>query len=180
MSSERVIETECPICMDPIDGLYNRVVTECGHAFHCLCLMQNTAHNGFSCPYCRNKLADEPVDSEDEDEDEYEDETVFEDDALTSFRMFHEQLDGEEVEEEPVVELEELEEEEEDTARIPDASYITEKLTERGVTMEDLVKNILFLEQNNWGGYFDKYERMSSEIFGQFRIVMSQYARNNA
>ena len=25
---------DCPICMDPIDGNKNIVVTECGHKFH--------------------------------------------------------------------------------------------------------------------------------------------------
>jgi hypothetical protein len=50
------------------------VTTECGHTFHCRCLLTNAAHNGFGCPFCRAELADavEDSDSEDEyDEDEY-------------------------------------------------------------------------------------------------------------
>ena len=68
-------ESECPICMDAIEGLYNRVITECGHTFHCSCLMQNTAHNGYGCPYCRTVMAkdtEQDDDTEGEEEDEYD------------------------------------------------------------------------------------------------------------
>ena len=64
---------ECPICLEEIVGLKNRVTTECGHTFHCRCLMTNAAHNGFGCPFCRAELADAVEDSDD-DEDEYDDE----------------------------------------------------------------------------------------------------------
>jgi hypothetical protein len=70
-----VAETiECPICMDPIDGNKNSVVTECGHKFHCSCLMKNSCHNGFDCPMCRSAMVEdmEEDDDEDEDEEEYE------------------------------------------------------------------------------------------------------------
>ena len=63
-------QNECPICMDDIIGLNNRVTTECGHAFHCSCLMQNAAHNGFGCPYCRTVMAEEPVEDDDDDQDD--------------------------------------------------------------------------------------------------------------
>ena len=59
--------SDCPICMETIEGTKNIVVTECGHSFHCKCLMQNAAHNGFGCPYCRNALAEEPVEDDDDD-----------------------------------------------------------------------------------------------------------------
>ena len=62
---------ECPICLEEIVGLKNRVTTECGHTFHCRCLLTNIAHNGFGCPFCRAELADEVEDSDD-DEDEYD------------------------------------------------------------------------------------------------------------
>ena len=51
--------TECPICMEVIVTTKNIVVTECGHTFHCSCLMTNVAHNGFECPYCRTEMAKE-------------------------------------------------------------------------------------------------------------------------
>ena len=61
---------ECPICMDAIDPNKNRVTTECGHTFHCSCLMTNVSHNGFACPYCRTAMAEE-VEGENEYNDDY-------------------------------------------------------------------------------------------------------------
>ena len=77
---------ECPICMDDIDDICNKITTECGHTFHCSCLMRNVAHNGFACPYCRCVMADAPPDTNDIIEDRYhygiddeddEDDTIF-------------------------------------------------------------------------------------------------------
>ena len=97
---------ECPICYDEIDVLKNCVTTECGHQFHCSCLMKNSATNGFSCPMCRSVMAEELESESDEDAESLEDDDLeeIEDNALTSFRMFHQQLAGEEVEEEPLQE----------------------------------------------------------------------------
>ena len=214
-------QNECPICMDDIIGLSNRVTTECGHTFHCSCLMQNAAHNGFGCPYCRTTMAEIPDDSDSDDSDEsnsfYDDEE--EDEFLTSFRMFHQQLNGQEVEEE-------VEEEDSDSAnwstdsdsdeeeggvrglgvQVPvdsdveegeleiiaqpvveggvrgalpvvegDSARITLKLMERGITFEDLVKTILFHEHDNYLDRYAHHERRSSEIYGQFKAVMSRF-----
>ena len=72
---------ECPVCFDTIDETKNCVVTECGHKFHCSCLMKNASFNGFNCPFCRTVMAEMPEDSDEED-DEYEsDEDDSEDDA---------------------------------------------------------------------------------------------------
>jgi hypothetical protein len=174
---------ECPICMDTIEGLCNRVVTECGHAFHCSCLMQNAAHNGFGCPYCRTKMAEEPEEEEDGEDEEDDEVTVFDEDALTSFRMFHQRINGEEVEEEPAEEWEwvsidgsdEDEDEDEEQDVMPTADYVAQKLTGRGITMEDLVKNILFQEHSNYGENYIDYNRRSSEVYGQFRAIISQF-----
>ena len=70
--SQPTVCNDCPICMDTIEGFNNRVVTECGHVFHCSCLMQNITHNGFGCPYCRTKMADEVEDEDDEGTVEFE------------------------------------------------------------------------------------------------------------
>lgn len=176
MSSQQVIDQECPICMDTIEGLCNRVVTECGHAFHCSCLMQNAVHNGFGCPYCRTKMAEEPAEEDDDDVFSTEENTEFEDNLLTSFRMFHQQINGEEVEEEPDDDwVSVASDEDEDEEPMPDAAYITQKLNERGITMEDLVKNVLFQEHSNWGSRFGEYERRSSEVYGQFRAIITQF-----
>ena len=91
--------TECPICMEVIVTTKNIVVTECGHTFHCSCLMTNVAHNGFECPYCRTEMAKE-VDNE---SSEYEGDgsitdsvnaAIHEDDMLRGFRMFYNLSDG--------------------------------------------------------------------------------------
>ena len=206
--------------MDDIIGLNNRVTTECGHAFHCSCLMQNAAHNGFGCPYCRTTMAEIPDDSDLDSDDSitissfYNDE---EDEFLTSFRMFHQQLNGQEVEEEdsdsdstdwsdedsdeeeggleegleiigqPVVEggLEErdqpvVERDQPVVEMAPpvvdaDSAHITQKLMDRGITFEDLVKTILFHEHDNYLNRYSHHERRSSEIYGQFKAVMSRF-----
>ena len=108
--NQELSNTECPICYDDMDLLKNCVTTECGHKFHCSCLMKNAANNGFSCPMCRNVMAEE-LESESEFESDVESEWTNEsmtndDDALTSFRMFHQQLNNEEVELEPEAEEE--------------------------------------------------------------------------
>jgi hypothetical protein len=75
-----VAETiECPICMDPIDGNKNSVVTECGHKFHCSCLMKNSCHNGFDCPMCRSAMV-EDMEEEEEDDDHEDDDGSYTDD----------------------------------------------------------------------------------------------------
>jgi hypothetical protein len=218
MSANQVINVECPICMESIDGLCNRVVTECGHAFHCACLMQNAAHNGFGCPYCRTVMAAEPKEEEDDEDDDgwSIEETVFEEDALTSFRLFHQRTNGEELEEEELEEDDDWGTDDEEEAveepeaqapeaqapvtaeepvaqtpvaqtpvaqtpvrpSVPDSTYMSNKLVERGITYEDLVKHILNLEHDEWGEHYREYTRRSDEVYGKFRAVMSNYARN--
>ena len=73
---------ECPICMDDICLNVNCVTTECGHQFHTSCLMQNVAHNGFGCPYCRNTLAEYVKDEEDTDYEDSDFEVPFTKEAL--------------------------------------------------------------------------------------------------
>jgi len=90
--------TECPICLISFEpeSQINKVTTECGHTFHCSCLMKNVAHNGFGCPYCRNVMATAPTKNKDDDDgDDYSitSEEAREDDILTSFRWFHRYLD---------------------------------------------------------------------------------------
>ena len=206
-------QNECPICMDDIDGLSNRVTTECGHTFHCSCLMRNTAHNGFGCPYCRTTMAEIPDDSDDDfdsNDSDSNDYDLEDDTFLTSFRMFHQQLNGQEVEEEEDEDEDEDEDEEgdededeegdEDEGVIvegrfieggirrqaveeggvnpvveADSEHITQKLMERGITFEDLVKTILFHEHDNYLNRYAHHERRSTEIYGQFKAVMSRF-----
>ena len=179
MSSEQIIE--CPICYEEIDLEKNCITTECGHRFHCKCLLQNAATNGFACPMCRSTMATEPELSDDEDEyeeysdseDEDEDED-YDDNALTSFRMFHQQLEGEDVEEEQPVEeplVQDLEAEVK-----PNAAYIAAKLVSQGLTMEDMVKCLL-VEHEEYEPDIETNDSCSNRMFGKFRQIISNYKR---
>ena len=174
---------ECPICMDDIVLGNNCVTTDCGHTFHCSCLLTNAAHNGFGCPYCRKELAEEIIDDDSEDDDEDEDyleEEPFYDHPLTSFRMFHQRLNDEEVEEEEEEEEELLEDLEDETQDLPNAAYIGRKLEQRGINYDQLVKSLLYLEHTitlRGRPYGNDYERTSMEVYGQIRSVLHGYIR---
>jgi hypothetical protein len=172
---------ECPICYDDIDGKTNCVTTECGHTFHCSCLMKNSAVNGFGCPMCRSVMAEEPEDEDDEDDyDSYyedEEEDQFDDNALTSFRMFHQQLDDEEVEPEPEPNDEVIEVEEDDNVQETPATIAT-KLAARGVTMEDVVK-VLLLEHGEYSRHDEQYERKASELYGEIRRILTTHSHSH-
>lgn len=164
---------ECPICMECINNDKNRVTTECGHAFHCSCLMQNVAVNGFGCPYCRTVMADEPED--DYSDSEYDDDASLDDEELedytmTSFRMFQQRIHGEEIEEE---------EEDEEDEIIPDSRYVVQQLILKGVTMEDLVKQLLYQEYSDHGTRYNIYEEKSDEVFEQLSTIMTDYKPEN-
>ncbi len=62
--------SDCPICFETIECNVNRIITECGHEFHCSCLMKSVTANNFGCPLCRSALAEEPEEEEEEDEEE--------------------------------------------------------------------------------------------------------------
>jgi hypothetical protein len=167
-------ELVCCICLDDIISNKNVTTTECGHTFHCRCLMQNTAHNGYDCPYCRTIMADIPAatdDYEDEDEDEFEyDEDSYDDDnALTSFRMFHQRTSGDDIEEEP-----EITEPTEEIPTIPTAQYIAQILSRQGVTLEDTIKALL-IEHDEYDDDTN-IDRKNDELFGRMRIIISNYA----
>lgn len=174
-----VEEISCPICFDDIDIKNNCVTTECGHIFHCSCLMKNAATNGFGCPMCRTVMAEQIPDDDDEDEySEYDyEEDMFDDNALTSFRMFQQQLEGEEVEEEPLQEVEEAEEEEEEAAALvmvmPNPETVATRLAARGITLEDAVK-VLLLAHEEYEEFEEVYDRRAQELYGEIRRIISQ------
>ena len=167
---------ECPICYDEIDEKKNCVTTECGHTFHCSCLMKNSAVNGFGCPMCRSVMAEEPEDDDDEDDYDsyYEEDDQFDDNALTSFRMFHQQLDDEEVELEPDNEVIEDDDEDVEDEVVETPATIATKLAARGITMEDVVK-VLLLEHGEYSRYDEQYERKASELYGEIRRILSTF-----
>jgi len=179
--------SDCPICMETIEETKNFIVTECGHRFHCNCLMQNAAHNGFGCPYCRTVMAEEPIDEEDDDEDDYTvgdySPEVLTDNELTSFRMFHQRLEGEDLVEGDLEEGEDLEEEgeeeDQEDQEDPDAQYMAQKLNEKGITYEDLVKCLLWAEHSDLGTRYENYERRSNEVYGQIKKASRRFVRQN-
>lgn len=178
--------TECPICMDVIHADANKVTTECGHNFHCSCLMKNTAHNGFCCPYCRTKMAELPNynnDSDDDDDDDSfisydsEDEElsqIRENNALTYFRIFHQVLDGEEPEEEP--EEEQLVTELPIPDDGPDYRVISQKLLENGITFEELVKNIMHVSYDyTHNQSHSKNVKEANVLFGNINKIVHRH-----
>lgn len=184
--SHTCVNNDCPICFDAIEASKNCVTTECGHTFHANCLMTSIAHNGFGCPYCRTAMAEVPEEEDDEDsEGEYDDEEVVDDDALRGFRFFMNNLAGEEhdeqdIEEEEVyIQYEENVEPEEAEVPVPTASFIADKLTQQGVTMEDLVK-ILLLSHEEYDAQSEQLERLDNEMFGKLRIIISNFQPENA
>ena len=180
---------DCPICMDCIDPKVNCVTTECGHNFHAKCLFENIAHNGFDCPCCRGKMAE--VEEEEEEEEFEEEEFDFEEEEeeedntdylLRGMRwMFQrendEELDDEEDDEdEETVSLEEDDDDDEEEAvPVPSAEYVANKLAERGVTFEDVLKSLLNDCHPEFAMTFD---RNASKLYGKIRSVLANYSRD--
>jgi hypothetical protein len=125
-------------------------------------------------------MATEPEisDTESEFEDDFE-EDPYDDNALTSFRMFHQQLDNEEVEEEPEEERQTEEAEEEEQIVKPTAAIIAAKLVAQGFSMEDMVKCLLIDHEEYEAESADRYERLSDRMFGKFRQIISNYPREH-
>jgi hypothetical protein len=174
---------ECPICMDEIKLGKNCVTTECGHCFHTNCLMTSVAHNGFGCPYCRTVMAEENIEEDDEDEYDEEDEEDEDDDnndsALRGFRFFFNNIYGNEHDDidnaaEDVMNAY-LEAELEEQQNIPSAAFVTQKLVEQGVTMEQLVKSLLYSNHEEYENDQDA-ELIDDVLFGKARIIISNYS----
>lgn len=173
------VREECPICMDALDVTKNFAATECGHKFHLSCLMKNVAHNGFGCPYCRTKMADEP-ELEDDDEsvwtEDSEDAEQFEDSALNGLRWLMMRTEGEEIPEDDVEEEEEAEEEgaeEEDSSLRPSVDFIIQKLSEKRIVMEHAVKALL--SQHEEFAEDREFQNMDDRLFGEMRRIISNF-----
>lgn len=175
--------------MDCVEFTKNCVTTECGHSFHASCLMQNVAHNGFGCPYCRAAMAEEPVEEEEtvySEEEEEEEQEVFDDDVLRGFRFFFNNLsnephteedDQEENEYEAVVDEDTLDDNEasdEAADNVPPINYVAQRLQEQGVTYEKLIHMICNLDHEEFSNA-EEADRFSDELFGKIRIIVSNY-----
>jgi hypothetical protein len=156
--------------------------------------MQSVAHNGFGCPYCRTKMAEEPEEDEEtvyedvdeEDEEEEEDEDMFDEDALRGFRFFWNILNGEEHDEDDDADEQQLEEWADMAARnvsesdenIPTSDFVAQKLRQQGVSYEQLVKMILL--QHEEYAEDEQAERLDNETFGKIRVIVSNYTPEQA
>jgi hypothetical protein len=93
--------------------------------------------------------------------------------------MFHQRLSGEEVEEDEDDDSEDSDsdgDEEDPPVARPSSAYITKKLTDQGVSMEDLVK-IMMGDHGEYDDFQDSPQicRLEGEIFGKFRIIISNF-----
>ena len=175
---------ECPICMEEICDEINKVTTDCGHIFHCKCLIQNVAHNGFNCPYCRNVLADEPNESVETDTTSGF-HNVEEENMLTSFRMFHQRINNEEVEHDRLRYHgfdDEYEEDDsvnefinENNKLAPNFEYVCDKLKQQNISYEDLVKALLYENHHNWGTRYVEHSNISNEISHRMQRIIDNY-----
>jgi hypothetical protein len=180
MSEIEIIE--CPICMDRIEEEKNRITTECGHCFHASCLMTNVAHNGFGCPYCRTAMTAEvaSVNSDEEYDDfsfdsQEEEGPDYNDHVLRGARWMFQRAEGEEVDDSDESESEsESDDERVEVQARPTVDYIVERLVQRGVSMEDMVKSLLLRDHEEYR-FHDEFERGDGELFGKLRIIISNF-----
>ena len=132
-------------------------------------------------------MAEEQNDEESEYDDEEEEiDEPYDDYVLRGFRFLMGEEDEEDIAQEQYEQ--QMEEAAEERANdhelnqepMPSAAYVTEKLTERGVRMEDLVK--LILEQHDAYNMpereLEALQRLDGEIYGKVRIILGAYNPN--
>jgi hypothetical protein len=182
------LDCECSICLENIIGVSNKVVTECGHTFHCKCLMTNITFNGFGCPFCRNAMAvlqdysdsdsysgpdtiivDTDDDDDDDDDDESDDDSDSEDESDENSYVEH--RNNNDVNNEYAVDSLRRE----NNYIVPESGLIIKILQERGYTMEDMIKLHLFLEHSRWGTYYQDYENVSRNLFSLVLEIIEEY-----
>jgi hypothetical protein len=171
--------------MDAIDLTKNCVTTECGHQFHAKCLMQNVAHNGFDCPYCRAAMAEE-VSDEDSD---FTDSTVEEVSELYSdrslyamrqlFRMNSDEGEEEEVEDDSWSDEDDDEEGEQNENAIP-VQLVVEKMQQH-FTYEQLIRIILQNQNFDYQNPANSSDRDEFRMYERFHrdlenVIDSYYA----
>ena len=166
------MQANCSICLENI-GIGNSVITECGHSFHANCLMKNVAFNGFGCPYCRTVMAKVPTEDSESVESE-SDESELEEYILRGFRFFTNNLNSDDHDSNDI--LHEISENELDIK--PTIEYITEKLIEQGVTMQDFVKAML-KDIREYEEFEEEYDLIDDELFEKVRNTILIYQANS-
>ena len=180
----------CPICLEVLTpNSTNFTSTPCGHRFHSTCLLENVVRNGAGCPYCRHQMVEQP-------EEEIDNTTIYsetsgrnlsdvvlrqmEDDALRGLRFFTNIIEGSPHEDEDLLDEDSSPHDEPSIdAPKPTPAQIVERLMAIGVTMEDMVKVILF--QHEHDEYEDdelQFSEKEDEIFGKMRIIISNWEGN--
>jgi hypothetical protein len=127
-------------------------------------------------------MAEEPEDEdEDEDDEEDEEEVINETNYLRGFRLFWNNMNGEEHDEEDIlyeVQFEEFNhdeaEEEEQPINIPSHEFIANKLQTKGVSYNDLVKALLGRGDHPEYPEYD-YQNLDNEVYGRIRSIISRY-----
>jgi uncharacterized protein YbaR (Trm112 family) len=187
---------ECPICMDEIVENINCVITECGHSFHTKCLLTNVSRNGFGCPYCRNELAVNPRNNDEDDDyssesssyddyDDYNESERITSQAFYSMRnmfLIAEGLPSEESEESEENENNTHDDDDDEHLPIelppdkPSISFISQMLISNGVTMEDMVKCVI--DENFHPEYnSEDYGNESMVVYGKIRRIITRHQR---
>jgi hypothetical protein len=97
--------------------------------------------------------------------------------------MFQQQIENEEVEEEPQQDDDDEAEVSDDGSNseeppLPTPAYLANKLAEKGVTMEDMVKALL-LEHDEYEEEYEVFNRRTSEMYGELRRLILNYDDNN-
>ena len=64
--------------------------------------------------------------------------------------------------------------EEANDALPPPVSYVAQKLTEQGITMEDLLKALL-CSVNKYESDYEDFDRVENEIFGRVSTILNNY-----
>ena len=170
---------DCPICFELVCPGVNSVHTSCGHIFHNSCLMNNVAHNGFNCPYCRTTLATQLPNDDDEDDDDGEETFIdYEDDedTLRAFRFFHNNIDNIPHDDDDVEEENEFQSDTPLPTPVPKPSpaLIAQKLIEQGITIETLVKSLL-KDHDEYDDIEEECMRIDDDLFGRMRIIISNF-----
>ena len=169
------MNTDCSICLEVLEGVHNRLTTDCGHCFHTNCFLQNVSHNGFACPNCRNQLVEEPNDESDDeddyDEDDYDDDEESVDDTsvsvagpgleshvLRGFRWLFQRVEDDEDDDDEDDDDDEFDimQFQRGHGRFNEDHYepislqvIGEQMGQRGITFDDLVALIAFPHKDN-------------------------------
>lgn len=158
---------ECPICMDDIDPLKNRLITECGHIFHTSCLMKNAALNGFGCPMCRTVMAEEELETDDESDDEPDE--LYSDYALRGMRLLFQSYENDD--DDTISEDTDSDDTTENSVQVPSINYLMEQMQIHHITPERLLKCIL---SSNYDGY-PSFEQDNDAIFNLLDTIIIDF-----